>query len=136
MVYHINILHKERKRGRLMNTYLRIFAALVLLAGPAVADSLDYNYEVKTVEGCDGVIMLVQFLPNDETTGTSAISLPNTDQILYGTFEHGDVVEFGYMGQPPTYNEDTHFDWGEWVNSQLQKYDLPPLFPENIACYV
>jgi hypothetical protein len=101
-------------------------AAMLLLIPSVVAADLGQFYTVETVEGCDGVVMERQFFLNDESTGTVAFWLPSTNRILYGTFENGEVVEFGYFDEEQIYNENFRFDWEEWVDSELEQADLSP----------
>jgi hypothetical protein len=103
----------------------KIFSVSGLLLFPSVVVAdLGQFYTVETVERCDGVVMERQFFSNDESIGTVAFALPSTSRILYGTFEKGEVVEFGYFDEEPIYNENSRFDWEEWVDSELEQADL------------
>ena len=120
-----------------MREYLiKIVFAVTMMLGtvtPASADT-DQFYQGLVIDRCDGVVMHKQFLPNDESTGITTILIPGIERMLYGAFEHGDVIEFGYLDQEPTFNEDSHFDWGEWVDTELQEQQLDPWYANDESC--
>jgi len=105
-----------------------------LLGRVSAAAEIDLYYQGSIIDRCDGVVMHKQFLPEDESTGITTILIPGTVRMLYGAFEHGDVIEFGYLDQEPTFNEDSHFDWDQWVDTELQVQDLAPWDPATVSC--
>jgi hypothetical protein len=56
----------------------------------------------------------------------TGVLIPGAEKILYGEFDHGEVVKFGYLDQEPVYNEDVRFDWGAWVDKELAYYGYEP----------
>ena len=127
-----------------MGRFFTIFAAVASFALPApvFAEQLHADYDPEGVieyvtsfkERCDGVVLQTQHMVGDESTGSTVLLIPGPDTMIYGAFEHGEVLEFGYLDQSPIYNEDSRFDWSAWVDEQLTNSGYAPWFGAQIAC--
>ncbi|MCA9367906.1 hypothetical protein KC887_06635 [Candidatus Kaiserbacteria bacterium] len=89
-----------------------------------------YGYD--RVVRCDGVVMENQFPEGDRLSGILSVLTPDGASIIYGAFDDGAVVEFGFLNAEPVYVEDMHFDFYDWVNIQLKARGYAPWTEESI----
>jgi len=117
-----------------MSRFFIIFLAKLVSTTVVMAEQVYDDYDPERVieyvtsfeKRCDGVVLQTEHMVGDESTGSTALLIPSPGTIIYGTFEHGEVLEFGYLDQSPIYNEDSRFDWSAWVDEQLENNGYAP----------